>query len=575
MITNYSKLSNKFRFFALTNLFFQTLILPAILRQDSFENPLDINEMGDTIKNTNLLRQGFSDALRSSFGGGGENLQDIPLTIFPSYFNNVFDVKRKNEETDAAYNGRRGLRILLGILIVTTGFVATDYLKLLHANLAKNVQNSRTALVLLQGFTGTLFSFMFVVGLIMFSCAFQSIIADISKKLERKKDTEDSEIERKGGETLNKTFLAIGFICVAVVGSEALLLLSKKFAQLAEESKQFATIYNLLSTSFLVLSILFGISILGRRFLEPLLKNSIVKALPKYNSLLGKDGIDDEFTNDAINNNARVTYGYNVEGCNLTYIAIPYGYKLSNTKKRSLAQVNDNSGTKTTHAYDAEGNFYAVEQDETQKPGKKSNRNKAIARLIGYSLILYGALFLLYGAVFLCGNGLEKILVNIAKGFHLPECFGVIGNDIINNVFYLTAVLVGIQAINCLLKVVNIISFNKNFVEEIKNTQNAHEDQAKADKDVKSMHSANNAKFYVFGAFLVADTVGAMALVTLLAEKKIEFSLLIPVLTIAIITIGRICLALMTKYAGQNIMIEGARPELFSKKREESNIEYA
>ena len=111
MITNYSRLSKKFRFVALTNLFFQTLVLPAILRQDSFENPLDINEMGDTIKNTNLPRQGLSDALRSSFGGGGENLQDIPLTVFPSYFDNVFSVQRKANYFKEDYGKKNNVNV--------------------------------------------------------------------------------------------------------------------------------------------------------------------------------------------------------------------------------------------------------------------------------------------------------------------------------------------------------------------------------------------------------------------------------------------------------------------------------
>ena len=235
MITNYSRLSNKFRFFTLTNLFFQSIILPAILRQDAFENPLDINEIGDTIKDTNLLRKGFSDALRSSFGGGGENCQDIPMTIFPSYIENVFAVKKKDKESLTRYNAKRILRITIGILIVIAGFVVTDYLKALHADLAKNIQNSRTALVLLQGFTGTLFSFMFVIGLIMFSFALQSIIKDISNKIE-KKNKDGIEAPRAGGKALNKTFLFAGFIGITIVGSEALLLVSKKFAKLGKKN---------------------------------------------------------------------------------------------------------------------------------------------------------------------------------------------------------------------------------------------------------------------------------------------------------------------------------------------------
>ena len=462
-------------YFEIFNLALQCLVLAGSARYDSSSTPLDVNNIHDVMNNGgNISRKALEDAFRSSFGGGGENIYDIPLTIFPWLFGMFFEVQRKDKESSSKFNSKRAARIVGGISIIIAAFFINGWLKDLHKHLSQNKNVSKFALVLLQGFSGTLFSIMFVFGILMFALSIGSIIIDISKKLEKKTNKEGEEINRKGGKVLNGLFLGVGFVGFSIVMPAGFLLLSKKFTKLAEEFPKLATLYNFLSIALMVLSIVFGISIVGRRFLEVALKKKIIEAFPNYNKLL----------------------------------------------------------------------------DDTPK---KEDKKSTIAKLIGYALAWYGGLFLCYGMVFCCGEFLEKVLVN---SFNLPEWIGIVGNNIINDLFYLSAILIGMQAIGCLLKVVNIMSCDKDFEKKIK---------AQSIDEVKSIHAKNNYKAVGLGAVLLVDTGLMIGLIALIAEKKIELSFVVPILILAFLTIGRVCMAFMTQAMSQNITIETAHENLFSK----------
>jgi hypothetical protein len=588
--SNFAKLAShkkyrKFLIFELVNLAFQSCMIAAAIRQDNYENSLNINGAEDILNSpSNIFRKSLLDAFRSSFGGGGENTYDIPIQIFLSAFETIFIPKRNTDyfteleakeknlekvtenslyrngrdlqkdgkdlyytESVSIFNLKRLGRVVGGIALVIGAFYINSLLKKLHKVLSESSKIPKIALVLLQGVTGTLFSLTFVFGMLIFAIAMSSVIANISQKLEKNPDGTNKE----NGERNKNIVFAIGFIGFSIVLPSAFLLLSKKFGDLAENSLKLSIFYNFLATALLVLSILFGISILGRRFLESLFKKDVIKACPQYNSLLGKGGADDKFTNDAINDNCKATYGYD-DNRNVIYIAIPNGYKLENYKEKKLVKIgNGVKGDKKIHAYDADDNFYTTIKSEKDE---KNHRNRAIARLIFYAVGLYAALFFCYGIVFCCGEFGEKVFAGIAKNLNLPEWVGVVANNIVNDIAYFFAIVIGMMAIGCLLKVVNIISFDKNFEEKIK---------SKNENEVKSIHSRNEYKMWGIGAGLLGSTGGMIGLVVLLAEKKIEFTLAIPVLILAFLTIGRICMAFMTQAIGQNIQIEEIRGDLF------------
>lgn len=588
--SNFHKLPSSFKKFLIFNGALGCLILPAMIRSDCSENPLEIENLDDLINQLgNVLRQSGLDAARSGFGAGGENAYDIPLQILGGFLEFFVGFRRKGEyfpdnkisntqiaerklfyakaddiyiggrplkneqgqlfytESVASYNLRRAGRILGGIGIVILAFLIGSFLKSVHRIASKTDNVSKIGLILLQGTTGMLFSFLFVFGMLIFSITAGSIISDISKKLKQIPGT-------SGKAAYYGTFVG-AFTLFSVVIPAALLLFSKvlskeleypAFDKLVKFAEQYPRLSNLIITSCIVLSILFGISILGRRFLEDMFSKKIITHFASYNSLLGRNGVDDTFTNDAINDNAKPTWGKikneNGEG-KIIYIAIPNGYKLKN---RDLVKII-NPGleiTRKTHAYDADGNFYEVEK------GKEShNKAWAITKLLIYAGLFYTGLFVCYGMVFCCGEFGEKLLTNLFGN----KIAGIVINDIINNIVYLTAVLLGMYAITCLLKFVNIISFDKNFQEKIENKIKKGEI-----KEIEKERKTNEAVKYSLGAILVTTSACMLTLVVLLAEGKLKHGFAVPTLIILLLTIGRICMAFMTQATAKNVIIEEA-----------------
>jgi 5S rRNA maturation endonuclease (ribonuclease M5) len=555
-----------------------------ISRFDASNNTLPLNKSGEPVDFVDSIlktttRVAIADSMRATFGAGGENIWDILLYTI-NFWSEIlafyggaqrkarflteekakknglwdkedFKIKNKDgdQETDEfidentglkvktykfyvesnrEYNAKRGVRIATGIGLVS---LALYFNTVLSSSKFANAQIpwiQQTPFG--QGMVGAAFSFTFVFGMLLFATAMRGIINEQMKKLD-----EPSTSKWK------KNLLNISLFIATAGLSAGLAGLATKIQTSIEIDGVTKVLWaNLTLQSFITsLCILVGIAILGRILLENVLKKDVIKFFARYNSLMGENGVEDAFTNDAINEGYKVSYIVNEKGENV-YVKIPEGRKLEAHNVFKLESIEDSKIAE--YAVDKDGNYYLTIDDQGIF-SKISNKKKQKAELIIYSVMFYASTMICYGIVYLIGK------------FGMPLINKLVNNDIaaamiqnvINDSFYLIAILCGIQAINILMKIAHMHIFNIKFEKEI---------QGMIDEDLIARKNSNNWKRLASLTMSLVCLGVSLYLVYLFTQRKISFELGLSFIVLAIMLIFNVFNTISAKFAEQNKQID-------------------
>ena len=530
----------------------------------------------------------IADAMRSTFGAGGENIWDILLQTI-NFWSEIlafygglqrkarflteeeakskglwskedFIIKDKdgNQETyefidentglkvktykfyvenDKEYNAKRGIRIVVGLSIVTFAFYFNSILsssKFANAQLAWIQQTSFG-----QGLVGAAFSFTFVLGYLLFATAMRGIINEQMKKLD---ETDVSKWK--------KNLLNISLFITTAGLSAGLAGLATKIQTSIEIDGVTKVLWTNLTLQSLITSlcILVGIAVIGRMLLENIIKKDVIKFFARYNSLMGEAGVEDAFTNDALNEGYKISYVLNGKGENV-YVKIPerrkleYHNLLPSFTANSIKENDINpSILSKTYAVDKDGNYYLTIEDTSIFSGI-SNKKKQKTELILYSVMLYAATMVCYGMVYLIG----KFGMPLINKFVGNEIASAMIQNVVNDIFYLSAILLAIQGINILMKLAHMHIFNINFEQKI---QEMSDDELIARK-----HSNNWKRLASLTMSLVCLGI-SLYLVYLFTQKKISFELGLSFIILAVMLVFNVFNTISAKFAEQNKQID-------------------
>jgi hypothetical protein len=432
-------------------------------------------------------------------------------------------------ESQRTFNIKRTARIVVGIGLVT---VALSFNTIMSSSKFANAQvPAIQQTVFGQGLVGAAFSFMFVLGMLLFAFTIKGII---NKKLDEWKES--------GGKWKSNILNITGFLATIAV-SGALAGYAATIATSTELNGVTNVLWgNLTYQSLIVgLATILGIAVLGRIFAENLLKQHVIKFFARYNSLMGKDGIDDAFTNDAINRGLKISY-VKGEGDNAnTYVIVPEKRKL---KSHSLKPLTADKLSKLTekqkeiYAYDKEGNYY-----ETDSAYNVNNKNKQKRELVFYSVMFYIATMVCYGMVYLIGK------------FGMPLINKLVGNEFasaviqtaLNDSFYILAIIFGIQAINALMKIAHMHIFNVKFGDDIKGL---------GDDALQGKKSKNTAQRFFTLAFSLVTIAASAYVVYLFVQGEISFEIGVSFIILGLMVLFNILNTISSRLAEQNKLID-------------------
>ncbi len=255
------------------------------------------------------------------------------------------------------------------------------------------------------------------------------------------------------------------------------------------------------------------------------------------------------------NTNTKTRTGKIVGGVKID-LTLPLGFQLTTDRNGYLRRVSEKSlqavrklgatEEQLKQLYGWRNNNSQIEYYEIRV--KENNKKKQIGFLIAYSLAAYAAMIGCYGIVFALDEYWKESFENT-----FGKVIGGISQDVVKNIAYLAAILIGIQAFNIVFKIINISAFNKNFDEKVEKLFDEGEEGV---KEIRNIKRDNNVTQFAAGATMVASTAGLFGMVGLLAGGLMNWNALVPLVVTAILAINRICFAFMTKALEQNRVID-------------------
>lgn len=397
---------------------------------------------------------------------------------------------------------KRTCKLLLGITLVTLAC----YLKPYFLNISDNR--------FLHGMTQAIFSYLFVSGMLLFAAVAKVTIEDAEKKMfDKRKENSKTRI----------FFYIVLFTGTVLLAGYLNIIVAKIHDVDKNKAGHIIHFYTggFLSGGFIGgIIVLIGAAVFGRILIEKLLKKSTIRFFFRYNLLLGS-GAKDKFTNNAINRNELLSYGYLEGSEDILRIAVPDGYKikLRNGKflNKLLVSYKDLSiKSKKIYAYDADGNCY-----ETEEGSRKNNKLRQILKLLALMLFFYFITLLGYASNYILGiTGTALIDLRV----HNQDLANFLYTSS-DSLTYVIAILAGVQAAELCFKLMSIFATDNTFLdkfhEKLEKGQRCDNDDK---KELRSYQRWFEIKKRISIACTWVLTGGFITFVSLLATDKVKLN---------------------------------------------------
>ena len=397
-------------------------------------------------------------------------------------------------------------KILIGISLVAAALCLKPYLISLTSNYT------------LHGLAQALFSFVFVMGMVLFGGAVRGLLNTVDSRLFQPKKNHYGEIIG-WDRPKSRVAFKIGLFAAALATACYLNVIASqiKTFRVVNGIKQFIAGGFISQNVLVALVTLLGIAVLGRIILESIAKNKTIRLFKSHNSLMGLKNQDDAFTNDAINNNFKISYGFIADSNKSIRLAIPSGHKISYDNKGNMVLLAKDyiadlpQVDKDNLAFDEEGNYYETDSDK-----RRNNKRRQYFKLFLWMTAWYSATFFFYSLNYI----LDKTVVS--------SLTPIIGNDwavtvstLTDGTSYIFAIIFSIQAINVCFKLLHLFINDKEFLCDLRKKETFT-----LNDETKLTNIERKSTICKWGSITAATftTGGLAAFVVLFAEKKLEMN---------------------------------------------------